>query len=91
MYSKQTTIRNSTGLHARPASEFVKKAKEFKSSVYVKNLATPGDPANAKSIIMLLSEGMTKGTNIEISAEGTDESEAVDALIALIETGFGEA
>ena len=48
------------------------------------------DDANAKSIVMLLSLGLGQGTEVEITAKGEDEVEAVDALVALIETKFGE-
>ena len=77
MYSKQTTVVNKAGLHARPASEFVMKAKN-------------GAAVNAKSIVRLLGEGLGTGTKIEVAAEGADEKAAVDALVALVNSGFGE-
>ncbi|MDO4543165.1 MAG: HPr family phosphocarrier protein [Clostridia bacterium] len=91
MYSKTTTVKNISGLHARPASDFVLKAKEFESKVFVKNLNVPDSlPVNAKSIMRLLAEGIVKDTSIEISAEGADERAAVEELAALVEAGFGE-
>lgn len=90
MVCKQTAVMNKTGLHARPASDFVLEAKKYESKVLIRNVDTDGDPVNAKSIVRLLAEGMGQGTNIEIIAEGADEQQAVDSLVALIETGFGE-
>ncbi len=91
MYQRQTTIMNATGLHARPATEFVEEAKKYTSKITVRNLDQAESlPANAKSILRVLSEGLCRGTKVEISAEGEDETQAVDALVALIESGFGE-
>lgn len=89
MVKKQTTIINKTGLHARPASEFVAAATKFKSKITIKRIDSEKE-ANVKSIIFVLSLGLTRGTQVEISASGEDEAEAVDTLVALIETGFGE-
>ena len=61
-----------------------------RSRIRIKNVADEDESANAKSIVLLLSMSLTKGTEVEISASGPDEQEAVDALIALIESGFGE-
>ena len=90
MYKRQTTIVNPTGLHARPASDFVSTAKKFSSKISITDLNASNQPVNAKSILILLSLGLGQGTAIEIAADGTDETEAVDSLVALIETGFGE-
>ena len=90
MYSKAIVIQNATGLHARPASEFVGCAGKFKSKVTIKRAGAEGDGVNAKSVIMLLSQGLSKGTEVVISASGEDETEAVDTLVALIESRFGE-
>lgn len=91
MYSKQTTVLNVTGLHARPAAEFVSAAKSFESKVFVKRLDEDGaGPANAKSMIKILAQGICINTPIEISAEGPDEVEAVDKLIELVDSKFGE-
>lgn len=89
MKTREVVVINPTGLHARPASEFVKKAASFTSSVKVKNLAT-GKEVNAKSIVMLLTLALSKGTRMQITTEGADEELAIDTLTALIEGGFGE-
>lgn len=89
MYSKRTVIKNKTGLHARPASEFIAMASKFQSRITIKKLSA-GQDANAKSIVMLLSLGLNQGEEVELVAKGEDEVEAVDELIALIDSGFGE-
>lgn len=83
---------NPTGLHARPAAQFANAAKQFESKVSVRNLSLPGggDAGNARSVISVLTLGMSKGCRIEISAEGADEQSAVDTLIQLVDSGFGE-
>ena len=91
MYSKQTILKNLTGLHARPASEFVSCAKTFESKVTVRRLdVVDAAEANAKSIIKILSQGLSVNTPIEISADGPDEQAAVDKLVELIDSKFGE-
>lgn len=89
MYAKETTVVNKTGIHARPASEFTRACSAFESEITIKNLQT-GKGGNAKSIIMVMSLALGQGTPIEISADGPDETEAVAALIALVDGGFGE-
>lgn len=89
MYSRQTKVKNATGLHARPASEFVKAAKGFQSGITICKVGG-GEPVNAKSIVRLLSQGITQGTQIEIAADGPDENEAVDSLVELVDSGFSE-
>lgn len=87
MFQQEVTITNESGLHARPASIFVKEASKFKSNIkVVKN----DKEYNAKSIIGVLSMGAVKGDNILIIAEGEDEEEAIDALINLISENFNE-
>ncbi len=87
MYEKETTIINKTGLHARPASEFTKLASQYESEILIKNLNT-GKEGNAKSIIAVMSMCMSKGTQVAIAAKGNDQEEAVDELVALIDSGF---
>lgn len=87
MYSKVTTIQNKTGLHARPANQFVSTAKKFKSDIFVEK---DSKKANAKSIITILTLGAVQGNQVTISAEGIDEEAAVNELVSLIESGFGE-
>ena len=91
MKSARVTIINPTGLHARPASEFVSKAKQFSSRITIKNAAQEASvPVNAKSIIHLLTLGLSQGAVAEITAEGEDESAAIEALKQLVESGLGE-
>lgn len=90
MYSEQTTIINETGIHARPASEFVQEAKKYACKVTVCNKSANGSQVNAKSLVRIIGEEFTKGSVIEISADGESEKEAVEALIALVASGFGE-
>ncbi len=89
MYTRNTTVANRTGLHARPASDFIACASKFKSKITIKR-AGDEDDANAKSIVMLLSLGLGQGTEVTLTAKGEDEKEAVDALIELIDSKFGE-
>jgi len=91
MYTKITKVINHSGLHARPASLFVAEAKKFDSTITIRNTADGENNAvNAKSIVLLLTLGAGAGTEVEISAEGEDEVQAVNSLVAIIETGFGE-
>ncbi len=87
MYSKTITVNNQVGLHARPATFFIQNANEFKSSIWIEREERK---VNAKSLLGVLSLGITKGTDIVIGAEGTDEEQAVLALEKLIETNFKE-
>lgn len=90
MVSKQTTVVNPSGMHARPASLFVKKASGFESSVTVRNVSKDGEPKDAKSILAVMSIGAACGCEVEVAADGPDASEAVDALVEFIEGGCGE-
>ena len=87
MYVKDVLVQNQVGLHARPATFFIQKANEFKSSVWVEKEERR---ANAKSLLGVLSLGIVGGTNIRVIADGVDEQEAVDHLVALVESGFAE-
>ncbi len=85
MISKEVTVLNSVGLHARPATYFIQKANSYKSSLWVEC----GDRrANAKSLLGILSLGITKGTRIHIIADGSDEADALEGLANLILAGF---
>lgn len=90
MYTRQTTVCNKSGLHARPAADLVKEAIKFKSSITIHKKEQPGAKANAKSLVLVLSLSVACGSQIGIAAEGEDEREAVDTLIAVVESGFGE-
>ena len=87
MYGKDVLVQNKTGLHARPATFFIQKANEFKSSIWVEKEERR---VNAKSLLGVLSLGIVGGTQIDIIADGSDEQEAVDSLVALVESGFAE-
>ena len=86
MYSKEITVSNEVGLHARPATFFIQKANEYKSSIWVEKET---HRINAKSLLGVLSLGIIKGTTITIVADGVDEQMAVDALVDLIENNLG--
>jgi phosphocarrier protein HPr len=89
MISKTAAVVNPTGLHARPASDFVACAKKFSSRIRIRRLGEEKG-ADAKSIVALLCLGLKKGTEVEIAASGDDEKAAVEALTALLAGGFGE-
>ena len=84
---KDVLVQNQVGLHARPATFFIQKANEFKSSIWVEK---DDRRVNAKSLLGVLSLGIVGGTSIDIIADGSDEQEAVDSLVALVESGFAE-
>ena len=87
MYVKEVTVENQVGLHARPATFFIQKANEFKSSIWVEK---EDRRVNAKSLLGVLSLGIMGGTQIRIIAGGPDEEESVDELVKLLNTGFAE-
>ena len=87
MISRSVTICNSVGLHARPATFFVQKANCFKCSIWVEK---EDCRVNAKSLLGVLSLGISKGTEITLIADGADESAAIDGLATLVESEFGE-
>ena len=80
-------VTNKSGIHARPASVFVQTAAKFKSKVTV---TAKGKTVDAKSILMIMSMGLVKDTDIVIKAEGEDASAAVKALVELVQAKFGE-
>jgi phosphocarrier protein len=81
MFVKEVLVQNQVGLHARPATFFIQKANEYKSSIWVEK---DERKVNAKSLLGVLSLGITKGMTISIIAEGSDEEEAVSELVALV-------
>ena len=87
MYIKQATVNNQVGLHARPATFFIQKANEFKSSIWIEK---DERRVNAKSLLGVLSLGIVKGTTVTLVADGADEQEAIDTLTALINSDFSE-
>ena len=87
MLSRDVTIVNSMGLHARPATFFVQNAHKYKSTVWVES----GDrKVNAKSLLGVLSLGIAKGMTVTLIADGYDEEEALEGLAELIDSGIGE-
>jgi phosphocarrier protein len=85
MYTQKAKVVNEVGLHARPATFFIQKANEFKSTIWVEM----GDRrVNAKSLLGILSLGIVGGLEITIIAEGGDEEQAVNTLKHLVESGF---
>ena len=87
MLSKEVTIKNSVGLHARPATYFIQKANTYKSSIWIER---EDRKINAKSLLGVLSLGIVKDTTVTLKAEGADEKDAIDGLCALIDSAFDE-
>ena len=87
MFSNEVEVQNQVGLHARPATFFIQKANEFKSSIWIEK---DERKVNAKSLLGVLSLGITKGTTINLIADGADEEEAVVTLVNLIASNFTE-
>ena len=87
MLSRDVTIVNSMGLHARPATFFVQNAHKYKSTIWVES----GDrKVNAKSLLGVLSLGIAKGMTVTLIADGYDEEDALAGLAELIDSGIGE-
>ncbi len=87
MISRTVTIQNSVGLHARPATFFIQKANSYKCSIWVEK---EDCRVNAKSLLGILSLGISKGTTITLIADGVDEADAVAGLIELVDSEFAE-
>ncbi len=87
MISKEIVVQNQVGLHARPATFFIQKANEFTSSIWI---AKDERKVNAKSLLGVLSLGITRGTSVSITADGADEEAAIDALACLVASNFAE-
>ena len=87
MITREVTINNQVGLHARPATFFIQKANEFKSVIWIEKEERR---VNAKSLLGVLSLGIVGNTAIRIIADGVDEEAAVLALVKLVESGFAE-
>ena len=85
MYVKEVVVSNQIGLHARPATFFIQKANEYRASIWIEK---DERRVNAKSLLGVLSLGITKGVTISILAEGTDDEDAVNSLVGLISSNF---
>jgi phosphocarrier protein len=87
MTLEQVMITNKLGLHARAAAKLVHTASVFESEIYV---GTEHEEVNAKSILGILTLAATKGTPLNVRADGADEAEAVRAIVQLFADKFGE-
>ena len=87
MISRDVKIKNSVGLHARPATFFIQKANSYKSSIWVEK---EDCRVNAKSLLGVLSLGIAEGMTITLIADGGDEALAIEGLAALVDSGFSE-
>lgn len=86
--TRTVTIENAQGLHARPVMRFVDLAGQYRSAVTVRKDGYTVDGKNPMEMMLLEA---SRGTRIEIAADGPDAAEAVEALAALVENGFGES
>ena len=84
---EEMTIVNTLGMHARPAAKLVQTVLQFKSDVY---LQLNGHMINAKSIMGLLTLAAAQGSRVTVACKGPDAQEAIDAVRALLASGFGE-
>ncbi|MFZ6020684.1 MAG: HPr family phosphocarrier protein [Chloroflexota bacterium] len=89
--STTITIDHPAGLHARPAAQFVKTAARFPCKISVRKVNSEKPPANAKSPLSVLTLGVNQGDAVEIIAEGEEAQAAVEALVELVKSNFGEA
>ena len=87
MISETVVIQNRVGLHSRPATSFIQKANEFRASIWIE---ADDRKINAKSLLGVLSMGITTGTEISIIADGPDEKDAIDAMVSLVNSDFSE-
>jgi phosphotransferase system HPr (HPr) family protein len=88
MQTSVLIVTDDVGLHARPASEFVKLAGQFASSLRVRNLTKQSDWVDAKSILMVLTLGVEQNHEIELMAEGEDEEAAIRSMEELVQHNF---
>lgn len=86
MYTRKATVVNPLGIHGRAASVFTHVATQFDSHVFVERADDAMKKANAKSVVFVLALCLAQGDEIVISAEGTDEKEAVDTLVERLQT-----
>ena len=81
MYTMQTVVKCESGLHNKQATYFIQKANEYRSSIWIE---LDDRRINAKSLLGVLSMGVTTGTNVTLVADGTDEEAAVNALSEML-------
>lgn len=89
MIERRVVIINRLGLHARAAAKLVRAAGAFRSHIRLER-ADGSATADAKSILSVLMLAAARGTELKVVAEGADEEQAIEAVCALIEDGFGE-
>ena len=87
MTSQEVMIRNRLGLHARAAAKFVHTATRFNSQI---RITRDGKTMDGKSIMGILLLAAAHGTKVVITADGSDEADAIDELCRLVNGGFGE-
>jgi len=90
MKSAEITILNPSGLHARPAASFAALAGKYAANIRIRNLTHASNYVNAKSMLMVLTLGLSKGMRVEMEAVGPEEEEAIHALTAFLQSGCGE-
>lgn len=90
MQSVEIAVRNQSGLHARPATLFTQAAARFTARITVENLDRGKPPVDAKSVLLLLTAGVSQGNRIRLAADGPDEAAALETIVELIESGLGE-
>ncbi|TVQ24605.1 MAG: HPr family phosphocarrier protein [Spirochaetaceae bacterium] len=78
------TVKHKVGLHARPAAKFVKAAKQFDSKIQISNITRGGDRVSAKSLVSLVKIAVACGHQVHITADGSDEDQAIEALTEFI-------
>jgi phosphotransferase system HPr (HPr) family protein len=83
-------VSNPSGLHARPAALFAREAARFPCEISVANLDGTANAVDAKSILMLMTIGVSSGHRIRVTADGVEEAQAIAALQALVASGLGE-
>ncbi len=88
MFEKTICVTNETGIHARPAAVLVKVAMRYEADIFIYR---GGNEYDAKSIMNVMSMGVRKGEEIHLKVSGSDETEAFQAITALIENDFREA
>lgn len=88
--TRDIIIRNSLGLHARPAMQFVDLANQFKSNIVVHKDGPDGCTVDGKSVMQMITLEAIQGTPLRIEAEGDDAEAAVEQLAKLVEDKFGE-
>ena len=87
MITREVTVTNDVGLHARCATYFIQRASEFKASIWIQR---DEKKVNAKSLLGVLSLGIMPGTTFNIIADGIDQEKAVNTLVSLVLSNFKE-